>query len=272
VVKGVLEISGQSDSTGAPMNDNISLSQSGTTITVVENGVSYPVSTTGLTGILIDAGAGSDFVALATASGKSTINLGATILGGKGDDVLLGGNGNDSLVGGFGNDKIVGNAGNDYLNGGLEAANSDADGTDTILGGTGEDAVLYTYRTTPLTITLDGVADSGAVGENDLIGSDVEDAFGGRGNDSIVGNASRNYLSGGTGSDTLRGGAGNDILNGSCVGDGSDSLYGDQGIDAMLMAGDKVADHYDVGPGEIESALFVSKDVAPGGGFLDTPI
>ena len=254
------------------MNDNISLSQSGKTITVVENGVSYPVSTTGLTGILIDAGAGGDFVALATANGKSTISLGATILGGKGDDVLRGGNGNDSLIGGFGNDSIVGNAGNDYLNGGLEAANSDADGTDTMLGGTGEDAVFYTYRTTPLTIALDGIAHSGATGENDLIGSDVEDVFGGRGNDSITGNASRNILSGGTGSDTIRGGAGNDVLIGSCAGDGSDSLFGDAGTDLIVMGGDRIGDRYDVGPGEAVGIQVVSEDPAPGGGFLDTPI
>lgn len=42
----------------------------------------------------------------------------------------------------------------------------------------------------------------------------IENAVGGRGNDTIVGNRANNHLSGGAGDDSLDGGIGNDVLNG----------------------------------------------------------
>ena len=46
------------------------------------------------------------------------------------------------------------------------------------------------------------------------IGSVIENAIGGSGNDRIVGNAAANSISGGNGNDVLRGGAGNDRIDG----------------------------------------------------------
>ena len=56
----------------------------------------------------------------------------------------------------------------------------------------------------------------------------IENATGGSGNDSIVGNAAANVLQGGGGNDTLRGNGGNDSLYG---GNGNDLLEGGTGVD-----------------------------------------
>lgn len=65
----------------------------------------------------------------------------------------------------------------------------------------------------------------------------IENANGGTGNDSIIGNQANNvlngnngndYIDGGLGNDTIRGGSGDDTLIG---GGGSDSVYGDLGVD-----------------------------------------
>ncbi|AWH89317.1 calcium-binding protein [Limnobaculum parvum] len=61
-------------------------------------------------------------------------------------------------------------------------------------------------------------------------GANIENAFGGKGNDIIHGNELDNVISGNEGNDTLYGGAGNDTLNG---GDGDDILYGDEGDDIL---------------------------------------
>ncbi len=56
----------------------------------------------------------------------------------------------------------------------------------------------------------------------------IENAIGGTGNDSILGNAAANTLTGGSGNDTLRGGDGADSLAG---GSGADALDGGAGFD-----------------------------------------
>lgn len=56
----------------------------------------------------------------------------------------------------------------------------------------------------------------------------IENATGGSGDDSIVGNAAANVLQGGAGNDTLRGNGGNDSLYG---GAGNDLLEGGSGVD-----------------------------------------
>ncbi|SFT60454.1 serralysin [Pseudovibrio denitrificans] len=57
----------------------------------------------------------------------------------------------------------------------------------------------------------------------------IENAVGGDGNDTIIGNIANNRLNGGVGNDTLNGGDGNDTLIG---GDGNDVLRGGTGADA----------------------------------------
>ena len=138
---------------------------------------------------------------------------------------------NNRLVGGRGNDIINGLDGNDSLNGGL--------GTDQLIGGAGTDTADYSGRTEALRITLDGLANDGAAGENDKIFADVENANGGNGADTITGNASANVLRGGGGNDTIRGGAGNDTLFGDS---GIDKLFGEAGNDTLYVRSTPTAD------------------------------
>jgi serralysin len=68
----------------------------------------------------------------------------------------------------------------------------------------------------------------------------VENAIGGTGHDTIIGNAVANSLSGGGGNDYLSGNAGNDYLNGGSGNDyfnggaGNDAMYGGSGSDTLL--------------------------------------
>jgi len=118
--------------------------------------------------------------------------------GGLGGDYILDGTGNDTLSGGPGGDVWEANV-----------------GTDTFSGGDGDDTADYSKRGVAVTIRLDGTAVSGAPGENDTVGADVEGAFGGAGNDVIAGNALGNRLTGNGGNDTITGGTGEDRIEGS---------------------------------------------------------
>jgi Ca2+-binding RTX toxin-like protein len=175
----------------------------------------------------------------AIASGEAgeldAINADVEILkGGSGNDALYGGPGNDTLYGGPGNDTLSGGAGNDILYG--DAGDDTFDegsapsGADVFNGGPGSDTISYAGRTAAVTISLDGVAHDGELGELDKVMADVENAIGGAGNDTITGSPADNVLDGGPGNDTIAGGAGNDILRG---GPGDDTLRGDAGDDTF---------------------------------------
>ena len=158
-----------------------------------------------------------------------------TLFGGAGDDVLVGGTGTDNLSGGEGNDLLMGGHGRDYISGG--------DGIDTI-SYRGE-ARAVTINLADGTVHSDAahnavvLPDAGTTINNlppgaltdatleDLIGQiveidheaeifefraagDVENAEGGLGDDTIIGNAGANVLKGGKGNDTLDGGLGTD--------------------------------------------------------------
>ena len=74
---------------------------------------------------------------------SATNSIGATILGGGGDDTIHGSNGSDSIVAGKGDDQIWGGGGNDTLIAG--AGNSTlhgGNGNDSIRGGPGADQLL----------------------------------------------------------------------------------------------------------------------------------
>ena len=64
-------------------------------------------------------------------------------------------------------------------------------------------------------------------------GTQIENAKGGSGNDTIKGNSAANYLFGFDGDDTIDGGAGNDQLEG---GRGADTLTGGKGADTFIFA------------------------------------
>jgi Ca2+-binding RTX toxin-like protein len=171
-----------------------------------------------------------------------------------GDDLLSGGSGNDNLYGQNGNDTLEGGAGNDVLGGGR--------GTDRLIGGTGADSVDYSQRQENLKLFIDGLPDSGAFGEKDLIGADIEEIDSGAGNDSIIGSAADNTLIGNAGNDTIRGGDGNDRIDGDDYNQGLDSLFGDNGNDTIIGAdrfdrlfggpGDDKFDAWDNYPDEVD--------------------
>jgi Ca2+-binding RTX toxin-like protein len=119
----------------------------------------------------------------------------------------------ENLRGGSANDRLTGNAVANMLDGGL--------GTDTIIGGAGVDAVDYSTRAVPVTVTLNGVDDDGQTGENDDIAADVEGAIGGQSHDVLVGNTGAGFLNGLAGDDKLSDGGGADTLS---AGDGSDEV------------------------------------------------
>ncbi len=154
------------------------------------------------------------------------------------EDTVVGNALANVIDGGPGNDTLSGAAGNDvFPQGSVEPDAIDAD-ADTISGGAGVDTVDYSDRAGDLLVTLgtgsgaslvqvadDGTADvdgdtEGAQSEGDNLHADVENVYGGDGDDDITGNESANELVGGAGVDTLTGGAGDDTLEG---GDGTDA-------------------------------------------------
>jgi Ca2+-binding RTX toxin-like protein len=173
---------------------------------------------------------------------------------GAGDDFLFGGNGDDNLYTTQGDDVASGEGGSDTI-----SADSVADGSDAYDGGTGVDSVMYTGRSADLTLVISG-ANNGEAGEGDSIGSNIENLYGGAGNDTLVGSLADNQLAGGGGNDTMDGGVGRDYLYGDSGndtltgGDGSDYLDGSNGDDTM-HATDGGADNVLCGDGASDNAV-----------------
>jgi Ca2+-binding RTX toxin-like protein len=179
----------------------------------------------GLGNDTLTGGGGND--SLAGEAGADSLD------GAAGADTLTGGDGDDTLLGGLGSDSVSGDAGNDTLDEGSAASSSD-----TLVGGLGTDLVTYASRNSGVSILLGGAASSGESGESDVVRSDVENAAGGDGNDSLVGSSGSNELTGNAGNDTLRGGAGDDVFwaTGTTTTDGDDSFAGEGGSDVLDYA------------------------------------
>ena len=163
---------------------------------------------------IVDAGSGND----------------TPITGAAGDDVLRGGIGSDVLEGYDGNDLLDGGPGDDYLEGIAYVEEGMTHGSDTYVGGGGSDSLTYEGRTEDLALSPDGVANDGAPGESDDIGTDVVAVTGGHGADVMTGNGRLNVFAGGEGDDVLTGAGGDDHLVGAS---GADRLSGDDGQDLL---------------------------------------
>jgi len=110
--------------------------------------------------------------------------------------------------------------------------------------GSGNDTIDGAAQTQDLTLSLEqgawsyvGAKAETITGRGQItidIGTVIENAIGGSGNDFILGNALANSISGGAGSDRLDGGAGNDLLRGD---GGDDRLDGGAGRDTAAYAG-----------------------------------
>ncbi len=81
-----------------------------------------------------------------------------------------------------------------------------------------------------------GVRKSGNSGDNNIAGSDGDDAlYGGLGRDAIKGGDGDDFIDGGYDADTIDGGAGNDII---FAGEGQDSVNGGAGNDIIIVESD----------------------------------
>jgi Ca2+-binding RTX toxin-like protein len=186
-----------------------------------------------------------------------------TVIGGDGDDTLIGSQGNDVLRGDQGNDLLEGNAGNDYLAGGsgrdtlnggdgndrLKGQGGSGDrlnggaGQNNLDGGSGNDVLVVeveeNIRLTKSnqietsvrskfrqieTILLFGSNAANRIDASTFTAKGVQlRAFGGGGNDTLLGSPGNDQLDGGSGNDILQGNAGSDSLTG---GDGADEFVG----------------------------------------------
>ena len=111
-----------------------------------------------------------------------------------------------------GEDWLYGLGGNDILDGG--------EGADHLNGNGGHDQATYSQSGAGVFVTLASNIGHGYGGsaEGDTL-IDIEDIFGSKYDDTLVGNDEENYLDGSYGNDTLKGGG------------GADDLYGTWGID-----------------------------------------
>ncbi|MGC5198362.1 VCBS domain-containing protein, partial [Aphanothece microscopica] len=176
------------------------------------------------------------------------IGLGAEAQG----DVLIdienleGGAGADSLVGSFAANRIQGGAGNDRIEG-LEGADTleGGAGADLLDGGEDRDTASYQRSASAVSVSLATGLGSGGDAEGDtLIG--IESLRGGRGDDTLTGSDTGNWLIGWAGADSLSGLGGNDTLEG---GAGGDVLDGGDGFDIIVYAGIAAAVSVDLGAG-----------------------
>jgi Ca2+-binding RTX toxin-like protein len=175
--------------------------------------VSYASRTVGVT-VTMDGVAGNDGKTGASENDNVKADI-ENIVGSGFDDIITGNVSANRITGGLGADTMTGGDGDDVFPQGTDPAAAALD-SDTIVGGLGVDEVDYSARTAALDITLDNTADSGdqslTAPEHDKL--DVENATGGSGADTMVGNNGVNELSGGGGADDISGLDGDDIIDG----------------------------------------------------------
>lgn len=157
-----------------------------------------------------------------------------TILGMGGDDVVCGGDGDDEIYGGAGTDLIDGGAGVDTIDGG--------DGGDLIFAGVGNDVIDgglnsdsggdWIFFSDPVTVDLEGGSSQGGAndGADDL--TNLENAYGSPGPDTIFGDDGSNYLVGSEGNDFIAARNGADVVNGM---EGHDAMFGGAGLNDWLV-------------------------------------
>lgn len=236
-----------------------------------------PYVCTGVTSAILDAGDQSDRLEAGFLDANNDFhgldNIPTIITGGDGNDVLGGSARDDMIDGGAGDDDIDGFAGDDSLRGGdgndVLTPNT---GTDGVAGGDGIDTASYGRRPSPM-FTLDGLANDGFAGENDLIGTDVEDVEGTADTPSqtvqITGDGRANRLTVIEGKGIITGGEGADILEGA---DEDDTINARDGSpDRVICNGGTdtvLADTLDVISPSCEN---VQVQATPGGPFDDHP-
>lgn len=147
-----------------------------------------------------------------------------SLSGGEGKDVLVGGGNQDELSGGPGRDRLDGAAGADLLHEGEDRL------PDVLDGGAGRDRVSYASRLVPVRVDLPARRSS----DGDRL-RDIEDIFGGRARDMLIGDSGPNTIRAGLvgAGDRIHGGAGDDVLEGA----GADVIRGGDGDDEISGSG-----------------------------------
>lgn len=218
-------------------------------------------------------------------TGTLTANTASVIVGTSGDDTIIGsglsdticaGDGNDTIDGGTGTDKIAFSTNSDTTGITISATGSNSGNLTTATGtstftrtesfvGTSYDDTFVFGTSGSLTGTVDGAdgadtadysARTSAVSLNMITKvftsvagavTNIENAIGGAGADTIIGNSSTNTLTGNSGNDiifgqdgadTINGGAGRDILIG---GTGADTLVADSSSTGDIMIADETS-------------------------------
>lgn len=183
-----------------------------------------------------DGGDGNDWVYYTNSAAGVTVNLALNtatggdatgdtftsierVHGSNHDDSITGDGANNSLYGRTGDDSLIGGNGNDVLRG--------DGGADALDGGDGFDWAFYQNSPAGVQVDLSTGLASGGHAEGDTL-ANIERIHGSNHNDTLTGDANRNYLYGRTGDDTLSGGDENDVLRGDA---GADAIDGGNGND-----------------------------------------
>jgi Ca2+-binding RTX toxin-like protein len=243
---------------GTPQVDVITVTDSGP-LEFIVNGISTQFNSLQVTTINIYAYGGNDTIQIDSLTSGKVLSA----FGGAGNDTIRvhssvttgvtldGGDGNDSLTGGVGNDVYA-----------FSGATGNQIDTVVELAGEGTDQLNFSALSTAVTVNLTSDTSTATMAQRivrmGLPGqsANIENVFGGSGNDFITGNAANNSLYGNGGNDTLIGGNGSDYLDG---GEGNDLLKGGN-HDDVLVGG--VGNDYLMGE--------AGRDILNGGEGFDT--
>jgi Ca2+-binding RTX toxin-like protein len=195
-----------------------------------------------------------------------------TINGGAHNDTLSGLGGGDFLSGGGGDDYLYGGDGYDGLSGGL--------GADALDGGAGSDYAYYSSSAIGLTVSLATPEINTGEATGDTFVS-IENLYGSRFDDVLVGDSGLNQLTGGLGADVLNGGAGFDYADYYNNGSGLTVSLATPGVNTGQATGDtfisiqglqgSVFDDILIGDGDTNNLRgSLGADVLDGGAGLDT--
>lgn len=191
---------------------------------------------------------GADFDAMRGLDGNDLLQGGDSndwLYGNQGRDRLFGQSGPDELVGGPGDDKINGGSGDDSY----PKYNDGSWGHDTLTDPAGIDQLYFGdgWTSADLTINLNAQAEPNVKTKSrtstiDWNGEVIEDATGGEGNDTIVGNDADNDLSSIEGGDTISGRGGDDTIWAMGADDEVDCGEGDDAL-IYFRHNDEVPQH-----------------------------
>ena len=139
-----------------------------------------------------------------------------TLVGSTGANVLTGNGGKDKFFGGLGSDTLVGGTGDDTYNFSPATGALEADSVTEVANG-GTDTLSFSSITTNVFVNMTLTTVQNVHANRTLklnLGTTLENAAGGSGNDTLGGNTLSNTLTGNGGNDAFYGGLGSDVLIG----------------------------------------------------------